>query len=53
MPNVVDCLKPKVVLSVGFRGGLNIGLGKVGDGGISGKLSAVGDKQINNDQEQW
>ena len=49
----MDCVKPKVVVSVGFRGGLNIGLGKVDIVVISGKLSAVGDKQINNDREQW
>ena len=49
----MDYLKPKVVLSVGFRGGFNIGLGKVGNVVISGKLSTVGDKQINNDREQW
>ena len=49
----MDFLKPKTVLSIGFRGGLKIGLGKVGDGGISGKLSTVGDKQVNNDREQW
>ena len=53
MRNVVDCLKPKVVLLVGFRDGLNIGLGKVGYVVISGKLWTVGDKQINNDREQW
>ena len=49
----MDCLKSKTVLSVGFRGGLNIGLGKVGDVVISGKLSTFGHKQINNYQEQW
>ena len=48
----MDCLKTKVVLSVGFRDKLNIGLGNVGYVVISGKLSTVGDKQINNNQEQ-
>ena len=53
MRNVADCLKPKVVLSGGFRGELNVGLGKFGYVVVSGKLSTVGDKQMNNDQEQW
>ena len=49
----MDYLKPKAVLLVGFRGGLNIGLGKVGVVVIPRKLSTVGDKQIDNDPEQW
>ena len=62
--NVVNCLKPKVLRSGWLYGVLQCSLrsvgsystwgqGKVGDVVISGKLSAVGDKQIIDDREQW